>query len=136
MKHLLTSVILFYSFTAYCQSKETSAYNKVKNLYETTSFGCIAKPRQCSIFFNKTEKGLDIIDVLIPLMDVEVKYRYSELAIEANHFVMFTCTYQYCLYNSKDNSKFKAFSVPFASKIACYNFIDAVSALKNTLEKK
>lgn len=135
MKKFLFLLLVLISSKIYSQNKETLQYNKVKTLYLSTTVSCMENDKEyCSIFFNKSEKSLDIINKLVPLTKVEVRYRYSEMIPGVKHFVQFICHDDAnCIFDSKKIEYNNSLSVPFYSKEACYNFIEAVADLKELL---
>lgn len=132
MKLLLSIFFIIVTLNSFSQSNETKAYNKVKSIYKTKCLPCIAGSEVCSIYFNKSEKGIDIYDRLIPLNKVKITYLNSSLSPKAKHFVKFDCIDGNCIFNSKDNQEISSFSIPFASKQNCYEFIEAIAELKET----
>ncbi len=129
-------ILLFFTFgnlICFSQTSPSAAYNKVRDLYLSTCPGCKVTPKQCSIFFNRSEKAIEIVDYLIPLSDVTVKYSYIEKSTHTKHFVEFNCRDGNCIYLSKIQENKSGLSVPFLSKQACYDFIDAIANLKEAL---
>lgn len=95
------------------QSKETELYNKVRLLYKTKCIPCIEKSSDCSIYYNKAEKAIDISNWIIPLKDCKISYKKHSLSYSNyEHYVEFACETGKCIYNAQRGEEITKFWNP------------------------
>lgn len=134
MKYYFLVIAQLLSINLISQDNTTQAFNKVKVVYNK-SLICKGDVSQCSIYFNRDKKELDIGSYIIPLLSTKLDYNYDGLTnTKIFHYVEFSCIEESCIYIVDSKEIILGVFISFASKKDCYEFIDALSLLKNLIK--
>ena len=130
LKTYLLTILFIFSLNIFGQNNKTLLTSKIRVLIQTKAIGCNLKGKKCSVYFNNSEKTLDIYNNQIPLNDVKVNYEFIQNR-EFKHWVNFTCRDGFCM-RTVTNQEMQEFSIPFRNRQDCYQLIEAIGNLKET----